>query len=206
MPIYEVKLCKRCGFSKKSNEFYRRRKGEDLSAYCKECSKSQATERQRNLKFKAIEYLGNKCHMCGYDKCPAALEFHHTDPAEKDFEISKARSTTWSLLITKELDKCVLLCANCHREQHWQEKQFFNLSRKQPKIEHKCSKCGVQKSRIGEQCFKCQAQKNEKIKWPSTQELIEMVKATSYTAVAKKLGVSDNAIRKRIKNHSVIDS
>jgi hypothetical protein len=205
MPIYEVKLCKRCGLSKGSNEFYRRRNGEDLSSYCKECSKSQTTERQRNLKFKAIEYLGGKCHKCGYDKCPAALEFHHTDATEKDFEISKVNTTAWSSAITKELDKCILLCANCHREEHWQEKQFFNLSPKQPKIEHKCSKCGVQKSRDGELCFKCQAQKNEKIKWPSTQELIEMVKATSYTAVAKKLGVSDNAIRKRIKNHPPID-
>lgn len=52
---------------------------------------------------------------CGYSKCIEALEFHHLDPTEKEFEISDRRS--WEAL-TAELDKCILLCANCHREYH----------------------------------------------------------------------------------------
>lgn len=206
MPIYDVKLCKRCGLSKNSGEFYRRRNGNDLSPYCKLCSKSQATERQRGLKLKAIEYLGGKCYVCGYDKCPAALEFHHRNPEQKDFEISKTNLTAWNSQITDELDKCVLLCANCHRETHWEEKEFSNLSPKLAKKIHKCYECGNTKSSKGVVCVSCQSKKQEKIEWPSVETLIEMVKAANYSIVAKQLGVSDNAIRKRIKNHFPIDS
>ena len=54
-----------------------------------------------------------------YDKCMSALEFHHLDPKEKDFSIS---TNIKSLdLIKKELDKCILLCANCHREEHFKD-------------------------------------------------------------------------------------
>ena len=74
--------------------------------------------RQR-LKEKAIEYKGGKCqhNNCGYNKCNRALEFHHLDPNEKDFGISSYTTLSWDK-IKKELDKCILVCANCHREIH----------------------------------------------------------------------------------------
>lgn len=65
-----------------------------------------------------MEYKGSKCQLCDYNKYPGALEFHHLDPNEKDFNISKARLLSFNLEIKKELDKCILLCANCHREVH----------------------------------------------------------------------------------------
>jgi hypothetical protein len=74
-----------------------------------------ATQRRADLKDRAIAYLGGKCRGCGYDRCPAALDFHHTSPHEKDFSISQQMS--WEKL-RPELDKCLLLCANCHRETH----------------------------------------------------------------------------------------
>ncbi len=55
---------------------------------------------------------------CGYNKCLSALEFHHIDPLKKDFNISQFRTTSFES-IKKELDKCDLLCANCHREIHY---------------------------------------------------------------------------------------
>ena len=54
--------------------------------------------------------------MCGYDKNISALEFHHKNPEEKDFTISSFKGS-WED-IQRELDKCVMVCANCHREIH----------------------------------------------------------------------------------------
>lgn len=70
------------------------------------------------LKIDCVRYLGGKCEACGYDRCREALEFHHRNPDEKDFEISAATISMGWELIEEELDKCLLLCANCHREVH----------------------------------------------------------------------------------------
>ena len=66
----------------------------------------------------ARNYKGGKCAKCGYDKCQRALSFHHINPKEKDFDLSsKGLTRSWER-IKKEIDKCVLLCANCHMEVH----------------------------------------------------------------------------------------
>ena len=65
----------------------------------------------------AIQYLGGACIKCGYNKCYAALEFHHRNPSNKDVSWTKLRLRSWDKVL-KELDKCDLLCANCHREHH----------------------------------------------------------------------------------------
>lgn len=75
----------------------------------------EASARRLALKEQAIAHLGGKCQKCGYDACPAAFDFHHLDDREKDFDISSKQS--WATLLP-ELDKCILLCANCHREAH----------------------------------------------------------------------------------------
>lgn len=67
----------------------------------------------------AIAYKGGKCEKCGYNKCAAALDFHHRDPTQKELNIGgKAQTWAWAR-IKAELDKCDLLCSNCHREVHW---------------------------------------------------------------------------------------
>ncbi len=74
------------------------------------------SKRRKKLKSMSIKYKGNKCNICGYNKCVDALEFHHLQ--EKKFGLSKSGLTrSWDK--TKiELDKCILVCANCHREIH----------------------------------------------------------------------------------------
>lgn len=74
-------------------------------------------QRWINVKLKAIAYKGGHCKHCGYDKHYGALEFHHNNPKEKDFVWTKLRLKSWDK-ITNEIDKCTLLCANCHREEH----------------------------------------------------------------------------------------
>ena len=63
-----------------------------------------------------VDYKGGKCEICGYNKCLEALEFHHKDPNEKDFSIANNFKSMDKM--KTEVDKCLLLCANCHREEH----------------------------------------------------------------------------------------
>lgn len=72
--------------------------------------------RQR-MKEKLVEYKGGKCQLCGYDKCITALEFHHLNPSEKDFGISRYTNLKWDSVVS-EVDKCIIVCSNCHREIH----------------------------------------------------------------------------------------
>ncbi|MGV8131714.1 MAG: hypothetical protein ACP5N7_06465 [Candidatus Pacearchaeota archaeon] len=113
-----TRKCPKCNICKAEDEFYSRRGKFGKSVYCKPCTSIQTLERQHKFKKLCIEYKGGKCEICGYTKSNAALEFHHLDASEKEFSISKARLTTFSNSIKKELDKCQLLCANCHREVH----------------------------------------------------------------------------------------
>ena len=65
----------------------------------------------------AVEYLGSRCIICGYDKCLDAFDFHHVDPTNKTDSVTKFYLHTEKKL-KAELDKCVLLCCRCHREVH----------------------------------------------------------------------------------------
>lgn len=113
------KTCTRCQIIKPISEFYVRKRSPEPTAYCKRCTIGDTLKRQRKFKQKCIEYKGGKCETCGYSTCIAALEFHHKDPYKKDFGISRARLTSFTEVIKQELDKCVMLCANCHREEHF---------------------------------------------------------------------------------------
>ena len=95
--------------------------------YCTACKAIKEETRRKNFskwvssskaknKQKAVEYKGGKCQICGYDKCVKALVFHHVDPSIKDFGIANVSKSFEN--IKTELDKCVLLCSNCHIEVH----------------------------------------------------------------------------------------
>lgn len=114
-----MQKCPCCGYTKEVSEFYMRsdRKGKTHS-YCKKCVNAQTLKRQRELKIKCIEYKGGKCLVCGVEGHPAIFDFHHRNPNDKDFNIAKVRSLKFSEKHTTELDKCDLLCSNCHRVEH----------------------------------------------------------------------------------------
>lgn len=85
---------------------------------CKQCATDAVIRRRKKLKSKAVEYKGGKCEVCGYHKCIEALHFHHMDPTRKDFGISAGGFIrSWSK-VKEEVDKCIMLCANCHSEVH----------------------------------------------------------------------------------------
>ncbi len=85
-------------------------RGKSTYEYLKEARKKQ--------KIYAVNYLGGKCVLCGYDKSMRALQFHHKDAKGKDFTISKSSPYIKEDVLNAELDKCILLCSNCHAELH----------------------------------------------------------------------------------------
>jgi 5-methylcytosine-specific restriction endonuclease McrA len=90
------------------------RKYQDRRLYLIEAVK----KRRKKIRQMAIKYKGGQCELCGYDRCFEALEFHHQDSSKKDFSISSRGYTRSWDKVKEELDKCILLCANCHREVH----------------------------------------------------------------------------------------
>jgi hypothetical protein len=89
---------------------------------CLKCDADRSKKYLRSLKEKSVEYKGGECEICGYNKCLRSLVFHHKDPLQKDFAIGESRPgvkkvRNWNL-VKFELDKCQLLCHNCHNEVH----------------------------------------------------------------------------------------
>ena len=97
-----------------------KRKYADRAEYLKKA----VSLRRKKLREKAIKYKGGKCSLCGYDKCQEALEFHHLDLDSKDFGLSRSGITRSWEKIRDELQKCVLVCANCHRELHHKKRSL----------------------------------------------------------------------------------
>ena len=71
-------------------------------------------------KCRAVEMLGGICMKCGYNKCIAALDFHHPNNTSKRYDISDHLNGSWENVDKTEILKCKLLCANCHRELHYE--------------------------------------------------------------------------------------
>jgi transposase-like protein len=83
---------------------------------CKRCRVEAVSARRRRVKLMLVEEAGGACCLCGYDRCPGALEFHHVDPADKSFAIADRGVARSIERARAEARKCILVCANCHAE------------------------------------------------------------------------------------------
>ncbi len=124
--------CTLCGVELNDETAYKRTERDAYQCYCKKCFCKSCKKTRTDYKEKAIDYKGGSCIKCGYDKNIFALEFHHLNPNEKEFNPSGMYRRSWEIA-QKELDKCDLLCSNCHREEHFKidakkemEKEFSN--------------------------------------------------------------------------------
>jgi len=118
-----MRICNICGITNEEKEFSSGRNR------CKECTKKVDRERHRikeNMNRAAwIITIGpNECAICGYNKCFAALDFHHLDPDLKEERIPALMARFGpdhprADEVRKEMAKCILVCANCHREIHY---------------------------------------------------------------------------------------
>ena len=113
-----LKKCNKCGLEKDINDFAKN--GNSTRTYCKACEAARARENYRKTQ-EYVRGLKNKCAICGYNRNPAALEFHHQDD-NKDTEVGKLAAKSWSMPLKEKIDnevsKCIIVCANCHREEH----------------------------------------------------------------------------------------
>jgi hypothetical protein len=99
--------CPKHGITK----FYRRSEG---GYRCAKCTAEAVSQRRRAIKRQLVEEAGGRCIACGFDEHPAALQFHHLDPASKSFGLGLEGLTRSLSRMRAEAEKCVLLCANCH--------------------------------------------------------------------------------------------
>ena len=114
-----IKKCKICSKEKDISDFYsngyHKSGKQKTKPSCKQCE--QNYDKVRYQEIIKNHFGGLKCKFCGYSKLFSVLDLHHLDPSEKEYEVSKLRTYNEKTII-KELEKCILLCANCHREEH----------------------------------------------------------------------------------------
>lgn len=90
--------------------------GSERRLRCKKCRSEAVSHRRRKVKELLVAEAGGRCVLCGYDRCLAALEFHHLDPEEKSFGIAMRGVTRAIAEAREEVRKCILVCGNCHAE------------------------------------------------------------------------------------------
>ena len=114
----ESRECRKCGATKALSLFAKNKNCQQgRERVCQECRTKVVTEKRRGAKVRSVEYLGGACMHCGGVFHPAVYDFHHTDPTVKEADPGSLMGRKWER-IAEELDKCVLLCANCHRMEH----------------------------------------------------------------------------------------
>lgn len=136
----ELRYCKKCDSHKPlTKEYWHKRSSrkDGWEFYCKECVKkttlanynknkeawNKTTRKNKKLQRQRInEYKDSlSCSKCGESR-NWLLDFHHQDPSQKDFQISQGERFGWEK-VKNEIEKCIPLCSNCHRDFHYQEKK-----------------------------------------------------------------------------------
>lgn len=149
------------------------------------------------FKQRIVDEFGGKCSICSYNKCAAALELHHLDPTLKDPSFSKFRSSPSAIeKVAKELTKCILVCANCHREIHYNNLEVPN----KPSIFDEVAYLTKYKVKSKEKkTLKEVAIEKQLINWAAEYANLIKLKDTeniSFVQIAKIYKVSDKTIAK----------
>ena len=143
-------------------------------------AKSVTAARQKR-KRELVYIMGGKCSICGYDKCIAALEFHHVNKSTKNRGLSDGNCYSWEKDV-EEVKKCALVCSNCHKEiellgleveTSFDEKRFQEIS------------------------------SSKKSKRPNRENLKALIRNDSFTAIAQTFGVVENTIKKWCKHYNL---
>ena len=116
----ETKICSKCGLEKPLSEYHKNgfdRQGiQKYRGYCKACANARESARYQEKKA-FINSQRTPCVKCGESRI-YVLDFHHVDETQKDFTIGKLKKGSQKVL-QEEINKCISLCANCHREFHY---------------------------------------------------------------------------------------
>lgn len=171
-------------------------------------NKDAVKQWRKSTKERIIQSMGGKCQICNYDKCDEALELHHINPEEKEFGLGAIRANpiSWSKIVV-ELRKCILLCANCHRELHAglttipEKYESFNETYTEYKTNKNlydaCPCCGAQKPIKNKFCsLSCAAKQSRKVKWDEI-DLETLLKNNTYEDIGRMFGVTGASVKKR---------
>lgn len=186
----------------------------------KKSNSQSVSDYRRNRKLNLMKASGNRCCICGYNRTVSALEFHHINPEEKEYGIA-AQGTCHNIQRDiAEIRKCVLVCANCHREIHegfynaeqlkkYQkfDEEFINQLTAPPKsqVPQFCSKCGASISGDGRtgMCLSCFRETTRSVERPNREELKELIQKYNFTELGRVFGVTDNSVRKWCKIYNL---
>lgn len=172
--------------------------------------------RQHN-KERILKVMGEKCCICGYNKCHSALELHHLNAEEKSFSISQNPNQAWEIIV-KELPKTILVCANCHREIHagiidTPKHSTFNqeiadaisqeLADLKTRTLYYCEECGAPVYRGNHLCPKCASKARRVVERPDREQLKTLIRNIPFTRIAASYGVTDNAVRKWCRSYNL---
>lgn len=153
-----IERCKHC--DRECNKTYCSTKCKSLFSYYKNKierdvkSKVDSKNKRESFKKEAIQYGGGSCRHCNYNTNYSALSFHHTDPTKKDFPLSGIKALTLKEDHKKELDKCILLCQNCHTSIHNTLRELQNKPKNKQAIKGQRVRRDLIKIK-GECCQKC---------------------------------------------------
>jgi hypothetical protein len=162
-------------------------------------------------KLELIELNGGCCKKCGYNKNIASFEFHHRDPTQKEYQLDLRKLSNTSMVkLMSEVEKCDLLCANCHREVHSPDLNMNNVKLLIKEIDEsvvlvkepgkpKCLDCGCEINYTHTRCVKCNSNNRRKVVRPDVNTLLNEIKDYSQEWCANKYGVSRSSIRRWIK-------
>ena len=167
---------------------------------------------RKRRKEDIVYVMGGHCQICGYNKAITALELHHLNPEEKEFGIGAILNKDWELM-NSEIQKCILVCANCHREIHeglitndlkssYDVNKANEISERINRLKHHqdryCPKCGEIISQKAKYCPKCAHEMQQKVERPSREELKQLIRKESFLGIARMYDnkITDNAIRK----------
>lgn len=169
--------------------------------------KIRALERKLYL----IDLRGGKCEVCGYCKNLAAFDFHHKDPSKKEHQLDTRKLSNSSMeWILNEFEKCLVVCANCHREEHNPDLIISEVRKKinefrnsisPAKGKPKCVDCGIEINYTHERCRKCKTARSRK-RPPNKEKLHREFKKYGRKWCAKKYKVAVQTIGKWIRMDS----
>ena len=175
------------------------------------------TQFRQKRKRDLISLYGGKCSLCGYNKSIKALEFHHIKPQDKKYALGTGNCHKLQDDLT-EAKKCLLVCANCHREIHdgfYNDVNLFDYQKIDNQVEIEklsisknlfCKDCGVQITIYSKSgyCNSCAQKHRAKVQnKPSREELKSLIRTLPFLKIATIYNVSDNAIRKWCDKYSL---
>lgn len=209
-----MKICRICG-----QEFEPIKNGGSRQ-YCFDCvplnlsDSDRTVYRRRAIKNQGVKLLGGKCACCGETRAHI-LNFHHIDGEQKDGTPANLIKDGKIEEFFQEIKKCMLLCSNCHQDFHFKEsweginiEQYLgievviplidDIDRSKTHVKHCCTSCGkelYEKSKTG-LCSVCYNKTTRVVERPEPVQLAKEIIESSFCAVGRKYGVSDNSIRK----------